>query len=110
MRKRNIQKHYFVNQKEADIIAVKAKKVRLSESALIRMLLLDFVPHEKPDDRFYVVIRDFHSIANNMNQLARKAAVLGFIDVPFYKMQAEKISKLCLDIRREFLLPHKTES
>lgn len=83
MRKRNIQKIVRFNRKEAQDLAAKAKKACLSEAGLIRLLIRGYEPKEKPDDRFYDVMRELSSIGNNINQLAAKAntliTVLSFI-------------------------------
>ena len=86
MRKRNIQKIVRFNRKEAQDLAAKAKKACLSEAGLIRLLIRGYEPKEKPDDRFYDVMRELSSIGNNINQLAAKANTLGFIDAPMLKM------------------------
>ena len=72
MRKRNIQKIVRFNRKEAQDLAAKAKKACLSEAGLIRLLIRGYEPKEKPDDRFYDVMRELSSIGNNINQLAAK--------------------------------------
>ena len=69
MRKRNIQKIVRFNRKEAQDLAAKAKKACLSEAGLIRLLIRGYEPKEKPDDRFYDVMRELSSIGNNINQL-----------------------------------------
>ena len=58
MRKRNIQKIVRFNRKEAQDLAAKAKKACLSEAGLIRLLIRGYEPKEKPDDRFYDVMRE----------------------------------------------------
>ena len=45
------------NRKEAQDLAAKAKKACLSEAGLIRLLIRGYEPKEKPDDRFYDVMR-----------------------------------------------------
>ena len=61
MRKRNIQKIVRFNRKEAQDLAAKAKKACLSEAGLIRLLIRGYEPKEKPDDRFYDVMRELRS-------------------------------------------------
>ena len=73
MRKRNIQKIVRFSRDEAQDLQKKAKKACLSEAGLIRLLLRGYEPREKPDERFYDVMRELSSIGNNINQLARKA-------------------------------------
>lgn len=49
------------------------------------MLLKGYEPREKPDERFYDVMRELSAIGNNINQLAAKANTLGFVDAPQLK-------------------------
>ena len=100
MRKRNIQKIVRFNRKEAQDLAAKAKKACLSEAGLIRLLIRGYEPKEKPDDRFYDVMRELSSIGNNINQLAAKANTLGFIDAPMLKNEAAKWNKFQSEIEK----------
>ena len=106
MRKRNIQKIVRFNRKEAQDLAAKAKKACLSEAGLIRLLIRGYEPKEKPDDRFYDVMRELSSIGNNINQLAAKANTLGFIDAPMLKNEAAKWNKFQSEIERTYLRPN----
>ena len=71
MSKRNIEKHILMNKAEAQDLQKKAKRACLSEGGLIRLLLRGYEPREKPDERFYDVMRELSSIGNNINQIAR---------------------------------------
>lgn len=73
MRKRNVDKHIWFSRAEAQELQRKAKKACLSEAGLIRLLIKGYEPKEKPDDRFYDVMRELSAIGNNINQLAAKA-------------------------------------
>ena len=101
MRKRNIQKIVRFNRKEAQDLAAKAKKACLSEAGLIRLLIRGYEPKEKPDDRFYDVMRELSSIGNNINQLAAKA--------PMLKNEAAKWNKFQSEIERTYLRPNQSE-
>lgn len=109
MRKRNIQKIIRFNRKEAQDLEKKAKKACMTEAGLIRLLIRGYEPREKPDDRFYDVMRELSSIGNNINQLAAKANALGFIDAPMLKSEADKWNKFQSQVEREFLRPDKSE-
>lgn len=109
MRKRNIQKIVRFNRKEAQDLAAKAKKACLSEAGLIRLLIRGYEPKEKPDDRFYDVMRELSSIGNNINQLTAKANTLGFIDAPMLKNEAAKWNKFQSEIERTYLRPNQSE-
>ena len=108
-RKGNIQKIVRFNRKEAQDLAAKAKKACLSEAGLIRLLIRGYEPKEKPDDRFYDVMRELSSIGNNINQLAAKANTLGFIDAPMLKNEAAKWNKFQSEIERTYLRPNQSE-
>lgn len=109
MRKRNIQKIVRFSRDEAQDLQKKAKKSCLSEAGLIRLLLRGYEPREKPDERFYDVMRELSSIGNNINQLAVKANTLGFVDAPQLKKEAERWHKFQADIERTYLRPDKSE-
>ena len=68
MRKRNIQKIVRLSRDEAQDLQKKAKRSCMSESGLIRLLLKGYEPREKPDERFYDVMRELSAIGNNINQ------------------------------------------
>ena len=97
----------YLNDYELKQLLIKTKKTGLSKSSLIRMLITGYVPKEKPDERFYEVMREISAIGNNLNQLARKAAALNYIDVPQYKKEADEWRALRMAIKREFLEPEK---
>lgn len=97
MSKRNIEKHILMNKAEAQDLQKKAKRACLSEGGLIRLLLRGYEPREKPDERFYDVMRELSAIGNNINQLAAKANTLGFVDAPQLKKEAERWHKFQAD-------------
>ena len=76
---RRYQKHIRLNEAELTDLKKKAAKTCMTESGLIRILLKEYRPKEKPDDRFYEAMRQLSSIANNLNQLAAKAHSLGLL-------------------------------
>lgn len=105
MRKRTVKKQIWVDRQEAQLLQKKAKKAGVSEAALLRSLLLGYQPAEKPDDRFYEAMRQMSAIGNSLNQLARKANALGFIDAPAYRREAERWNRFQLEVKERFLLP-----
>ena len=109
MQIRDIKKQTWMNKPEALSLARKAKKAGLTEAALIRSLVSGYEPKEKPDDRFYDVMRQLSAIGNSMNQIARKANALGFIDALEYKQQADLLQQFQLEVRRHFILPDKVK-
>lgn len=109
MRKRNVDKHIWFSRAEAQDLQKKVKRACLSEAGLIRLLIKGYEPKEKPDDRFYDVMRELSAIGNNINQLAAKANTLGFIDAPQLKKEAEKWNRFQSEVERKYLRPDKSE-
>jgi len=107
MRKRDIRVWARLTEGELDVIMRRIRKTGLSRESYIRSLLLGSAPREKPDERFYSVMQELSDIANNVSQLARKAAALSPADARMLQSEAEKWGRLQLEIRREFLLPER---
>ena len=107
MRYRNKKKQFWFSEEECKILAINSQKAGLSESEYIRELLLGYKLREKPDDRFYEHIKVIRSIANNMNQLAKKAHSLGFVDEVEYKRNADRVVDFIEEIKDKYLLDDK---
>lgn len=108
MEKRTADIHIRLTEKEAEDLKHKANMCGINQSALIRVLLKGYEPREKPDDRFYEVMRQMSAIGNNLNQIAARANTLGFIDAAEYKRQAERFNQFQLAVEREFICPVKS--
>ena len=98
-----------MNHSEAAALALKAKKAGLTEATVIRFLVKSYSPKEKPDDRFYVVMRQLVGIGNNIQQICRKANALNFIDAPALSKEAEKWNDFWLEVRQKYLDPDRVE-
>lgn len=104
-RTRGIKKQFWFNKEEATILKKKAKKVGVTESTLIRNLVMGFEPKEKPDERFYDSLKQLRSIGNSFNQLAAKANALNLIDEVEYKKQKKKLDDIIIKLKEEYLYP-----
>ena len=98
-RTRGIKKQFWFNKEEATILKKKAKKVGVTESTLIRNLVMGFEPKEKPDERFYDSLKQLRSIGNSFNQLAAKANALDLIDEVEYKKQKKKLDDIIIKLK-----------
>lgn len=103
MRKRERKKQFWFNDEECEILAIKSTKAGLNESEFVREIIKDYEIKEKPDDRFYQSLKVIRSIANNMNQISKKAHSLGFIDEAAYKKNAERILKFIEEFKDKYL-------
>jgi len=85
----------------------KVKKSGLSQEGYLRTIIKGYCPREKPDDRFYVVMRQLAGLGNNCHQLLKKANALGFIDAPMLKIESEKWYAFRLEMMKRYLDPEK---
>ena len=107
MRVREKQITFWMTYDEYYNLKGKADKVGLSVSELIRELTNNYEPREKPPEQFYEAIKQIRAVGNSLNQLARKANALGFIDELQYKKNVDTLNGFILDIKKEFLLQKK---
>lgn len=109
MKRRTVKKQFWFSRDEAQDLQKKAKKTCLTEAALVRLLVCGYEPKERPDQRFYDVMRQLSSIGNNINQLAAQANSLSFVDAKKLQKEAERWHKFQADVERQFLRPEKSE-
>ena len=107
-RTRDIQLRVWLNEKESAELNRKAAIAKLPKSTVIRMLLTNYEPREAPDERFYEAMRQFYAMSNNLNQLARKANTLGFVNANAITELTKKLAQFQLEIEQTFLLPAKS--
>lgn len=109
MKRRTVKKQFWFSRDEAQDLQKKAKKTCLTEAALVRLLVRGYEPKERPDERFYDVMRQLSSIGNNINQLAAQANSLSFVDAQKLQKETERWHKFQADVERQFLRPEKSE-
>ena len=107
MKKRNIRVTVRLSEEEYNKHESRRIKTGLSREAYIRNALDGIVPKEKPDERFYEMMKVLSGIANNVNQLARKANEYGSVNSRALIVEAEKWSQFQTEIRETFLLPEE---
>ena len=105
---KRVKRQFWLSPEEIAELKQKAKLSGINETSVIRILIRGYEPKEKPDARFYEVMRQLSAIGNNINQLASKANALGFIDAPMLKAEALRWHKFQADIEREFLRPQES--
>lgn len=107
--RRTVKKQFWFSREEAQDLQKKAKRTCLTEAALVRLLLRGYEPKERPDERFYDVMRELSAIGNNIHQLSAKANSLNFIDAPQLAKEAVRWHKFQSEIERNFLRPEKRD-
>ena len=69
----------------------------------VRKLILEVELKQKPDYEFYNVMKELTKIGINLNQLAKKANSLNFIDKDEYKKQADDWKNFSDKIKNKYL-------
>jgi hypothetical protein len=81
---RTIQCHFFLARAELKHLDVVAKRSGLTRSAYLRKLISGVVPADRPPPDYFQMMRELHSIGNNLNQIAHHAHATGIVDEARY--------------------------
>ena len=106
---RNIIRQFRFNKEENKVLKEKAKKCCITDSALVRMLVLGFIPKPKPEKEFYDSLRYLSSMSNSLHQISAKANALNFIDVPKLDKTIESVEKLKEDLYEWYIKPDRDD-
>lgn len=79
MRKRFIEKKYYLDEKEENILKEKCKKLNVSYSKFIRDLILGYVHDDSLTIEIHNLIYELNRIGNNINQIAYVANSKGIV-------------------------------
>ena len=109
MRQRPIKKNFWLNEKEDVELRDKASRCGISEAVLVRMLIMGFEPHEKPDEKFYSTVRNLSGLAGRLNQLAIKSHTYDYIDTDELRDVLAGVKEMLLEMQRYFLTPKESE-
>lgn len=78
-------------------------KAGISKSEYVRRLIMNYIVKERPDDRFYEVMRQLTAIGNNLNQIAHKANYLNEIDKDLYMEEKTNWNRFMKEIKVKYL-------
>lgn len=109
MRKRNIHIQFWLDKGEAQSFDKKVKRSGLSREAYLRHLVNGVVPNDAPPPDYYSMMRELHSIGNNLNQIAQKAHILNVLDVQRYDDNVWLFERAVKTITNAVLLPRSSE-
>ncbi len=104
---RTIKKQFWISRSEDAELKAKAEKVCLTEAGLLRMMISGFQPKEKPDAEFYKAMNQISVIGENLNQIVKRAHMLGFVDVAALEYELECLCSFRLAMEKKYLEPEK---
>lgn len=109
MRKRQVKKNFYLTYKENKILANKALKKGISEAALIRGLIVGYVPKGKIPEDIEKLIYEIRKIGVNINQIAAVANRTNNIEVKYLYKYKDELDKLIFEIKKNYLEYEKLE-
>jgi hypothetical protein len=98
-----------LNKDEHQRLCKLVKKSGLSQEAYIRHLISGVVPNDAPPPDYFSMMKELHSIGNNLNQIAQKAHVLSVMDVQRYDENMRLFKEIVRTITNAVLLPRRNE-
>lgn len=110
MRKRNIRKQVWLNERENLCLQKYASKAGLSQENYLRALIKRYVPKELPPIEYHAMMRELHAIGNNLNQIAARANATGHIDRPVFQYEANRLRKAIQDIQAAVTSPERRDT
>lgn len=99
MRRRNYQKKIYLNEMEKNILEMTAEKTGLSQSDILRLLIVGGRPKEKPGDRFYMIMEDIRLEIKDLQKIVKKYSP----NEPEIKSIIEKLDKMRVEILDEVI-------
>lgn len=94
----NVRYHLVLSAADAAKLDNAAKLSGLSRAAYLRSLINNLIPIAKPPPDYFKMMRELHSIGNNLNQIAQRAHVTGNVDAYRYERNVTELRKVTTQI------------
>lgn len=101
MRKRTIKKQIWINQEEDNLLKLKSRKVGLNESEFLRSCIKGYKIKEQPTKETKEFIKQISGIANNINQIAIRVNVSGYIQKEELEYLKNTINQFILEFQKK---------
>ena len=101
MRKYSIKKQFYVNQNEDDLLKAKSKKAGINESEFLRSCIKGYKIKEQPTKEIREFIKQISGIANNINQIAIRVNVRGYIQKEELEYLRNTINQFILEFQKK---------
>ena len=107
---RTIPLYFKVSPEEKEIIEKKMSQLGLhNQRAYLRKMAVDGYAVQVDMSDFKALVSLLRNCANNLNQIAQKAHVLGVVDERRYDEEMKKFDRLVRDITKAVILPRPME-
>jgi peptide subunit release factor 1 (eRF1) len=107
VRKRDVLVQFWLDRKEAERLACMVARSGITRSAYLRQLIGGVVPADRPPPDYFAMMRELHSIGNNLNQIARRAHVSGSADEARYDRNVARLDEAIGRITEAVVLPRR---
>lgn len=101
MRERTIKKQIWINQEEENLLKTKSKKAGLNESEFLRSCIKDYKIKEQPTEEIREFTKQISGIANNINQIATRVNIRGYVVVDELDYLRNTINKFILEFQKK---------
>lgn len=101
MRERTIKKQMWINQEEDNLLKLKSKKAGLNESEFLRSCIKGYKIKEQPTKEIKEFIKQISGIANNINQIAIRVNVRGYIQKEELEYLKNTINQFILEFQKK---------
>ena len=101
MRERTIKKQIWINQEEDNLLKLKSRKAGLNESEFLRSCIKGYKIKEQPTKEIREFIKQISGIANNINQIAIRVNVRGYIKKEELEYLRNTINQFILEFQKK---------
>lgn len=101
MRERTIKKQIWINQEEDNLLKLKSRKAGLNESEFLRSCIKGYKIKEQPTKEIKEFIKQISGIANNINQIAIRVNVSGYIQKEELEYLKNTINQFILEFQKK---------
>ena len=96
-----------ISPQENEELLKKLEQTKMNKSEFVRKAISNVEIKEKPDREFYNTTQQLIRIGNNLNQIAKKANSLDFINTKEYQENADELKNLITEIKEKYLEENK---